>query len=290
MKLVGLMLARNEDWIIGASLRVALEWCDEVVVLDHGSTDHTPDIISDVRRESPGRVTVLRETSDGWSEMRHRQITLEAARGRGATHCAIVDCDEILTANLLPQVRSMVKVLNPCGTLQVGMPCMWRSLTEYRIGKSIWSNRFDLTLAFADYPTLGWAQTDGYDHHSREPRGSRCQYRAYSASGGVMHLQFASWRRLTAKHSLYKIFEHVKYPEKSISEIDRLYSLALDESGLEISAAPADWWTGHERYREMIDLDASPWHEAECQRLLDKYGLETFEGLNLFGVVPVERV
>ena len=41
MKLICLMPARNEDWIIGLSARAALMWCDELIVMDHASTDRT---------------------------------------------------------------------------------------------------------------------------------------------------------------------------------------------------------------------------------------------------------
>ena len=41
MKLVGLMPVRNEAWCLGFTLRVALRWCDEVVVCDHGCTDES---------------------------------------------------------------------------------------------------------------------------------------------------------------------------------------------------------------------------------------------------------
>ena len=100
-----------------------------------------------------------------------------------------------------------------------------------------------------------------------------------------MHLQFADWRRLTAKHARYKMMERVKYPNKPVSEIDRMYSLALDEAGLQVADVPAEWWQGYEQIRQYIDLNAEPWQEQECKRLWMEHGAEAFHGLNLFGVV-----
>ena len=134
---------------------------------------------------------------------------------------------------------------------------MWRSLDHYRVGSSIWSNRHDLTLAFHDHPSLGWAAKNGYDHHSRAPHGSH-QAQFPQTLGGVMHLQWASWRRLKAKHARYKMDERIKYPEKSIAEIDQMYSLALDERHIELQQVPPEWWAPHYRYRHFIDLEDEP--------------------------------
>lgn len=282
MKITALMPARNESWVIGASLRIVLEWADAAVVLLHASTDETKDIVNQIKAET-GRVTVLEENDTTWREMRQRHRLLEAARSGGATHMAITDADEILTANLAGTIRDQIRSLPPGACLHVGMPCLWRSLDMYRVGRSVWANRRDLVLAFRDHPSLCWREVNGYDHHNRAPQASRLGV-VSSAPGGVMHLQFASWRRLTAKHAHYKMMERAKYPKKSIAEIDRMYSLALDESWLQVATVPKEWWTGWEKYRSLIDTDAEPWHEAACRALWSQHGPRAFDGLNLFGV------
>jgi hypothetical protein len=281
MNLIATMPVRNEAWILGASLRAALKWVDSVVVMDHCSTDETSDIIEQVANEHPGRVARLYQDGSNWSEMAHRQRLLNAARQRGATHIAIVDADEILTSNLVGSIRDQIASLPPGGVIQAGMPAPWRSLDQYRVDPCIWSNRIDLALAFADHPNLCWRATNGYDHHHREPHGARVAFRGYGMNGGVMHLQWASWRRLTSKHRFYKLTERLKYPDKSVSEIDQMYSLALNEHGLTVQDCPPEWWSGHAELRQFIDLDAEPWHERECAKIL-KDNPSLAYGLNLF--------
>ncbi len=283
MKLIGIMPARNEEWVLSASLRAALMWCDEMVVLDHASTDGTRAIINKVAAEHLHRVGLADVPEPRWSEMAHRQTLLEMARMRGATHIAIIDADEILTGNLLPTIRSWIQVLQPGQTLQVGMLAMWRSLDHYRVGDSIWAGRFDLTLAFADAPQLSWKAADGYDHHHREPYGS-VKLPPRLLDGGVMHLQWASWRRLKAKHARYKMDERLKYPDKSVAEIDRMYSLALDERGLELDRVPVEWWAPYTHLRQYIDLYVEPWQERQCRDWMAEHGAERFKELDLFGV------
>jgi hypothetical protein len=158
---------------------------------------------------------------------------------------------------------------------------MWRSLDEYRVGRSVWANRVDLGLAFADRPDLNWAPKNGYDHHCREPLGSGCARRGYGMDGGVMHLQFAPWRRLVAKQTWYQLMETLKYPDKSRAAIARMYSLSMDESGISVADAPANWWAPYQSLRQYINIDVAPWHEAECERLIAEHGLARFQGLNL---------
>ena len=285
MKLVALMPCRNEDWVIGLSLRVVLKWANEAVVLLHSCTDDSKKIVSDIANENPSRVHVLENSDLVWREMEQRQQMLDYARSIGSTHIAITDADEVLTGNLLGSTAEQIKSLPSGGLMQTRMLCAWRSLTDYRSGNSVWSNRYDLALAFHDNPNIRWsAKNDGYDHHQRNPLGSRPAFQ-YSGLGGVIHLQFANWDRLVAKHALYKMSERVKFQSKNIESIDRLYNLALDENGLQTTKMQDEIWGPYSDLLKYIDMDKTPWQIAECERLMKEHGKGTFEGLNLFGVV-----
>jgi hypothetical protein len=283
MKLVATMPLRNEAWIVGLSARVVLMWADELVVMLHNCTDRTPEIVREIAAEHPGRVTVLEAHDVGWKEMGHRQRLLVAARMRGASHIAITDADEVLTGNLLPVARAQIAALRPGKYMQAGMPCLWRGLGQYRTDGRLWSGRDDLVLAFGDTASLGWFPQAGYEHHMRAPLGARPSGHVLRA-GGVMHLQWASWRRLTAKHAWYQMHERLQYPARPVKQIAATYALAPDETGLQTAETPAAWWEPYQDLLRHVDLNAEPWHEAECKRLLDEHGAEKFAGLNLHGV------
>lgn len=285
MRLISLMPARNEDWIIGLSLRAALMWCDGAVVLDHASTDRTREIVDQVARET-GRVTVIEAAEGGWAEMSHRQMLLEAGRRERATHFAIVDADEILTANHLRTMRAEMSQLPAGGIAQIPMRNTYGAHDQYRRDSSIWGNAL-ASVVFADDRSLYWSAPDGYHHHHREPFNGKVRYRTYphAFDGGVMHLQFASRRRLLAKHAWYKMHERLAYPAKPVHDIDALYSLAPNWDGAHIEPTPAHWWDGYAHILGHMEVDREPWQEAECRRLLAEHGAEAFAGLNLFGVV-----
>ena len=107
MKLVALMPVRNEEWILRLSAAVALSWCDHIVFLDHASDDETGSILLSLAAARPGQVTILLDPDPTWKEMEHRQALLDAGREVGGTHFALVDADEIITANLRPHIREI---------------------------------------------------------------------------------------------------------------------------------------------------------------------------------------
>lgn len=284
MHMIAMMACRNEDWVLGTSVRVALEWCDSIVILDHASTDDSAAIIEDLKQEHGSRIIRLWTSDSSWDEMEHRQKMLDAARSEGATHLAIVDADEILTANCWKHVRAMADMMRAGQLIQLPGYNLRGSIDRYH-ANGIWGNRWFSTI-FMDNPRLGW---HGDRFHHREPMGVPLSpYRPLmQGQGGIMHLWGADERRLKAKHALYKMTETLRWPDKRRSEINKLYSLAfypsLDlrfDQTWRYADVPADWWA----HREHLRVDGEPWQESECRKLWQEHGATRFAGLNLFGV------
>lgn len=289
--LVGLLVVRNEEWVLECSMRALAAACDALVVLDHASADHTPEIIARLADELPLPVECCRENDPVWREMEHRQRTLALGRDLGGTHFLLIDADEIISANAVTMIRERALALAPGDVLEVPWLCLWRSLDRYRHGDSSCWSRSWLTVAFADCPGATWRpQPDGYQHHSRLPQGLRPRHGLGQGTGspfsheagGVMHLQFANRRRLVAKHVWYRMMEHLTYRGRaSPDSLNATYDTALDERGLATRAVPRAWWEGVER--DAIDLGAASWHETEIVRMLEEHGRERFAGLDLKG-------
>jgi hypothetical protein len=287
MKLVALMLVRNEDWVLGLTARAALLWCDALYVYLHKTSDETHAILDELEREYPGRIARGWNNDPGWPEMDMRQALLEEGRKFQGTHFAIVDADEILTANLLHSIRPRIEMLKSATALELPMVPTWRSIWHYRDDQSVWARAW-LSLAFRDAPQLSWKPDQaGYQHHHRLPYGITERIHAGErGTGGVMHLQFVDWERLKGKHALYKLREAITYPDRPREKIDTMYSQALDETGLKTSRVPHAWWADYAPWLQRLRIDEPPWQLKECRRLWKEHGPEKFAGLNLFGVVP----
>ncbi len=288
MRIVGLMKARNEEWVVGLTLPAALEWVHAMVVLDHASTDGTRRIVEETARERPGEVTLLTHDDPTWTEAAINQRLLDAGRRVNGDVFAMIDADEVLTGSLLPVIRGMTAGLDPGGSLHLPWIAMWRGLDQHRDDDSIWGRNSKI-LMFRDGEKVCFkAHDDGCDIHTRYPRGlTGAQVRPWEepSRGGVMHLQFAHWRRLVAKHAWYKMIETVRFPGRATAqEIDALYNQALNERKMRTRPAPPEWWAPYGDLRSRVDLTSVPWHEEECRRLWEEHGAEAFKGLTLWGI------
>jgi hypothetical protein len=102
-----------------------------------------------------------------------------------------------------------------------------------------------------------------------------------AAHGGAMHLQFANQRRLVAKHVLYRMVDHLRWPgRETVKQLNFKYDQALTPAG-KLSACPKEWWDGHRP--DLITLEGIPYQEDEIRRLLSEHGRGAFEGLDLKG-------
>lgn len=297
MKLVGLMLARNEEWCLAFTARVALQWCDSLVILNHCSEDRTPEIIYGLLDEFQDRIITACENDPVWHEMELRQEMLRLARANGATHIALIDADEFLSANLIPGIRDYVEGLQFNQLLELPGYNLRGSLTRYH-SNGIWGNRW-FSTAFRDCPEAQWA---GDNFHQRAPL--RVNWKTWrpikQGQGGTLHLWGVEERRLRAKHAMYKITERLRWPNKPDEEIDRYYSLWRSPEDAakiygkhhefsqpwEFATAPKEWlpYATVEAMDEHLHLAEEPWQEAEVRRLVAEHGREKFAGLDLFGV------
>jgi hypothetical protein len=283
------MPCRNEDWVLGLSLRAVLMWADDVIVLDHASTDRTSDIIREVAEEYPGLVVHLTDSNPEWQEMRHRNLLLQAARERGATHVALVDADEVLSGNLIGAIRGHIEAAGS-GLVQMPWACLARGIDRYYV-EGVWFNNW-VTTAFRADPELHWtsATRGGYDFHHRQPMGRNWAHvRPVSQrDGGLMHLQFVSERRLRAKQSLYVLTETLRWPGRETAEqLNAKYGQAVYQSDprhFRTADVPTEWWEPYSDLLRHLEVDAEPWQEATARRLIAQHGRQAFAGLDLFGI------
>jgi hypothetical protein len=287
LHLVGIFPCRNEEWILGLSLRAMLLWMDEVIILDHASIKP---IVAEDFCDEPARVTVLRDDDPTWHEMAQRQRLLEAARAHRATHIAILDADEIVSGSLIPnRARSMAERTMP--STMVALPqivCRGSIYQQHQSG--IWAEQ-DTGICFKDQIAFHWKARNGYEHHHRAPYGmhqaGRCVVNR--EFGGLFHLQFVDDGRLRAKQFHYQLMERIRWPHKSVDEIRRQYSWSIygatgPTEGHDLKPIPELWWEPYKQWLHYLKPESEPWYIPEIRRILrENPGIES--GLDNFGVV-----
>jgi hypothetical protein len=310
MKIVATMPVRNEAWVLGLTLRAALMWCDEVIVLDHASDDDTWRVYNDILKTERCYVGFSRVPELAWDEMEHRQSLLEFARGRHATHIAILDADELVTGNLLPGIRAYVEATPPGHTLDLPQINL-RGAVDRMHTSGIWAQAHTAT-AFRDCPSYSWQTDKGYQHHHRSPYGLPGHgYRPVKREhGGLFHLQMLDERRLRAKQLLYCLNDALNLKRGIVGgkrdtpeKIRAYYSLAVygfepkhippaappqsfaecwSRANADILApVPSSWWEPYAHLMQHLRPSVEPWQLAECKRIVGEYpgilkGLDTF--------------
>jgi hypothetical protein len=226
--------------------------------------------------------------------MNHRQSMLDRAREMGATHIALIDADEFLTANILETARgyfasggnmpgSLLEL--PGYNLRAGNLTVPSTGLNHYHSNGVWGNRWFAT-AFRDLPGAHWG---GDQFHHREPMGVawRRWRPVQQGEGGTLHLWGASERRLRAKHALYRVTERIRWPNKRSEEIERYYSWATTPPlayGFTFKAVPPEWIEPYADLMQYLDIDKEPWQIAEVKRLVAEHGRDAFRGLDLLGV------
>jgi len=283
MKITGLLPVRNEEWIIGFSLRAHLMWMDDLIVLNHASTDRTKDILEQIRSEvGNDRLMIVDHPDPVWRDTTQRQMLLELGRQQGGEYFALFDADEVLTGNLLPQIRSIVNSLKPAECVTIPWIPIWKAISQYRTHHVTEG----ATIAFCDAPLLHWRSEQGYDQHRRHPYES-VHVPQPKVSGGGMHFQFADWPRVVAKHALYVMVETVRFPNRRTpAQLNEQYGATIDDRGSEVAPTPFEWFAPYGEILKHLQLGLEPWHVAECRRLWELHGPKKFQGLNLYGVLP----
>jgi glycosyltransferase involved in cell wall biosynthesis len=290
-KVVALTATRNEDWVLGLSLRVSLSYCDAVVITDHGSTDRTTQIIHEAQAEFPDRhISIRRSDEKEWMEMDVRQEMLDRGRQLGGSHFVIVDADEVPTGNLFPELRELALKPNRGCFVSLPMIATYHAPHVFR-WDGPWGETNQIPWAFCDSAALRWKVSDAYQLHRRTPYKAVNQGLLFAGKnlGGLFHLQFVNKARLQSKAVWYKMIETLRYPGKrSPADLDRIYDWTLREGGeTQIYDVPDSWWAP---YREKGWLrhftpDAVSWQLQEARKLAAEHGLEIFSGLDLHGVV-----
>jgi hypothetical protein len=282
MTIVGMMLVRNEEWILPASIAAALRWVDKLVIGCHNCTDAT-EKIAITAGAITSRVHVESFQEDDWPEMQQRQRLLRIAREVGGDFMAIIDADEIPAEPLLAgdkecDLRSFAEDTPQDAILQMLMLNLRAGLTRYH-SNGIWGNRF-VSVGFWDDPRLHWS---GTGFHKREPAGALLRIHNPGSSTPILHFWGADETRLIAKHALYKLRERIQLPHKPTAAIEQLYNLAIKDPGTwEFAYIPEAWLPFDPG---AVDLGADCWQGREAR---DIYATdpEYFAGLDLFGVCP----
>lgn len=268
MKVIALMPVKNEEWILDYALTCLGDFVDKTIVLENGSIDGTPDILS------KHGVIVVDKPFDGFGNL--RKELLRVGREHGGTHFVFLDADEVFTADLRQDFRGLLKDMLPGQKILLRWLAMWKSPFVFRDDESVWSNNFK-DFVFCDDGISDFDET--WIHEPRTPGENKPSNRTkIERYGGVMHYQFVPWERFQAKQKWYRYLELVRNPD-SAAEIIATYRITEDDPSARVSPIKS-FWVYRYSVPCRIENTEPGWFLTEIQKMEERFGKDYFSVLN----------
>lgn len=265
-KMVVLTPVKNEAWILPLFLQSASIWADYIIIADQSSTDGSREIAS----RFPKVVLIKNDSADLDEEYRNRILIEKARELVGTTGILFrLDADELFTPNFQSTEWEKIK------RSEKGTIWRFRWIQLYKKLSSCWEMPgWTIYGAFVD---------DGRAYASHGLIHNRDQFKSdrkcYAKEICVLHFQFVDWNRMQSKHRWYQCFERINFPNKSATEIYRLYHwMYLPQNTYK--KIPNEWI---ETYEKRYDIclrnykeDKHYWWDDMVQGYFSKYTPQFF--------------
>jgi len=282
MKIIVVMPVKNEEWILGKSLKVASYFADHIIVGDQGSTDRT----SEICKEFP-KVIYLINPEEYPGKKNRRQILLDKTRELFGKENIIFcfDADEIPTANILENSswKNFLVSLKTGQSVRLEWVNLWRNPKKYCYDKSIWKKSFRYFI-FKDDGKTNYAL--GNVHESKIPSAFLKNYLKYE-NVKIMHFHFVLWNRMLSKQQHSRIIEKKVFPKKNFLAINAKYWNAKDERNMILKDTPNFWsegWRNKGINLENFSEDKLYWFDIEILQDFKKYGTKYFRWLDVWDI------
>jgi glycosyltransferase involved in cell wall biosynthesis len=128
MKLTAGMRVKNGELWAEECLASLSEFVDQIVILDDGSTDHTPDIC----RGFPKVTHLIRWEKSFFQEGLDRNVVLALAKDTEPDWILFLDIDEVFEEALAGQIQALMQIQD-CGIWGFRMLHFWKSRTHFRV-------------------------------------------------------------------------------------------------------------------------------------------------------------
>lgn len=207
-KIVACMPVRDEEWILEKTLGDLSTYVDEIVIVDDGSKDRTPEII-----KSFPKVTAIHTNPPGTKpfgngqESTNRNKTLELARQRKADFILQIDADEIFEERIKSELHNLID--RGCSA-KFRVLHFWGDTMNFRVDGE-WGGFYRYCL-FRLLPRMRFSPQHVIATPKAFDRKNKCK-----SDVRLLHYGWISPRQ--RERSLFRYYEvyKLKYPGKHIS-------------------------------------------------------------------------
>ena len=280
MKIIGLMIVKNEGWILETTLPQINKYCDEILAIMGDSSDNTLAILKKYD------VSVLQQTeSDNYSAW--RQKLLEWGRSRGGTHFICIDADEAFTNNFFVNFRQTFSLLKPGQKLVMDWLCLWKNPYKLRTDNSVWSNN-DHDFVFCDDGVSRYGSIRLHEPRTPGLNTKENTVRINRENGAVLHFQFVPFERFQMKQAYQRCREYV-LKTVDIWSINQKYSITLDDPNATCIDMPSEWIQNFVNLSKLSDIGPDWYYPAICN-YFSQYGVKYFEPLDIWHIPQLRNI
>lgn len=280
MKVIGLMITCNEEWIVKDSVNALLGIAEDVIILDN-SNDSTRKKINEVTRRTIGHwgvsistnVLVLRQ--EDYPELTNygefRQFLLEKGRQYGGTHFVCIDADEMFPENMQNEVKELIEKLPIGSALQFDVKDFYDDPYHYVDGGKLGPAVVD--CIFHDDGKMSYASKAV--HEQRTPSGN------YMRIGmPLLHYGYLNSSKRKYRRQYYMMLEYVNNIASAASINWRYHRWKL-----KVKEVPMEW---------LGDFDYTSWRQDAGEHFLGKcmelFQIGPFRDVDLYGYFSHYRI
>ena len=143
IKIIAVAQVWQASEYIAEWLRLVLQYCDSVVLIDDASDDNTVSIAEAFSTS----VTVLKKKQWSFEEYSAYKLLLREAIRLGATHIVCLDTDEVITANTAQYTRALIMSLPPNTNAVAHLWHVWDGITDVILSAGGWPTKKDISFA-----------------------------------------------------------------------------------------------------------------------------------------------
>jgi len=232
-KIAVMIRVKDGEEFIDACLDSIMEWIDEVVILDTGSTDSTLDKIHAFDTKYPGKIILDSETfkSTPLKEFEEREHLLKLTQSRNPTWIIWMDVDHCWDKRITRYLSRLTCPTNP-QILCWRFPILnfWRGREKFRV-----DGPWGTTAAHNMFRNLPGQKLITNDH----PQGFHCspvpifqQHNIGSCGIPLLHYGYSDWEGAKKKYDYYTATD----TDKRLDLIggDGTYKHLIDENNLQL--------------------------------------------------------
>lgn len=199
-------MLKNEEEILKEILPIwYLYPVDKFIFYDDNSSDNSINIIKEFLPEN--KFVIINDNLEKFNESHNRSRMLEYSRNENCDYVFSIDCDELLSSNLINDISKVLKIYDKTNLYLYWYNVINNSLNNFRTDPAYINNYRSFILPMKKTKNFDLTQ---YKYHT--PRVPEVNLPAAATKEyGILHLQSINKKYYAIKQLWYKHFEFVEY-------------------------------------------------------------------------------